>query len=297
MYEGHDMQARTRKLLKSLGCELSYGLIERTQRHFVAAYSAPGDEPEIVRDLAYGPHPRHCLDIFRRPDAQNAPVLVFVHGGGYVMGDKSLPKLPFYENVGLFAANQGWIGVTINYRLAPDHMWPAGGEDVGAAIAWLRENIADYGGDPGRIIVMGQSAGAAHIATYLALPQLHPANGVGVAGAILISGTYELSTASPNAYHLAYYGTDTTRYPACSTIQGLVVTNVPLCFAVSELDGIDFRRQAALLVGAFGKARGDIPRIHWLPGHNHVSPVMAIGTADDTLGPLVSDFVMAVTHD
>lgn len=290
------MQARTRKLLKSLGCELSHGLIERTQKHLAASFEPAENEPQVEVDLVYGPDIRHRLDIFRRPGVERAPVLVFVHGGGFVMGNKSLPKLPFYENVGLFAANEDWIGVTINYRLAPDNMWPSGAEDVARAVAWLHENVAAYGGDPKRIFLMGQSAGAAHVATYLAMPQVQPAVGPGVAGAVLVSGTYDLASASPNAYHLAYYGTDPARYGDYSMIPGLVVTNVPLCFAVAEFDGIDYRRQAAQLVGAFGKARGDIPRIHWLPGHNHLSPVLAIGTPDDTLGPLVGDFVRAITQ-
>jgi len=289
------MQARTRKLLKSLGCELSHGLIEQTQQHLAAAQpEAMADaqaEPLIVRDLAYGPDGRHRLDLFLREGVEDAPVLVFVHGGGYVMGDKRLPKLPFYDNVGCWAAEQGWIGCTINYRLAPDNMWPAGAEDVGRAVAWLREHIAAYGGNPRRIVLMGQSSGATHIATYLALPHVQPATGAGVAGAVLVSATYDPATSSPNAYHLAYYGTERERYRDFSTVSGLVCTTVPLCFVVAEYDSIDFRRQAAAVVGAFGKARGDIPRIHWLPGHNHLSPVLAIGTADDTLGPLVADFV------
>lgn len=291
------MQAESRKLLKSLGCELSHGLIDRTQKYLAAACRSPGENLQIERDIAYGPDARHRLDLFRSGDTDNAPVLVFVHGGGFVTGDKSLPRLPFYENVGRFAAEEGWIGVTINYRMAPDNMWPAGAEDVARVIAWLRENVAAHGGDPRRIFLMGQSAGAVHVATYLAVRSVQPASGPGVVGAVLVSGVYDVAVASPSAYHLAYYGTDPSRYGDYSTVPGLVMTNVPLCLAIAEFDGIDYRRQAALLIGAFGKARGDIPRIHWLPGHNHLSPVMAIGTPDDTLGPLVRDFVGAITHD
>jgi triacylglycerol lipase len=285
------MQAGTRKLIETLGCELSHSLIDQTRKHLAARVASSVEEAAVVRDLAYGPDQRHRLDIFSKAGAQDAPVLVFVHGGGFVMGDKRLPKLPFYDNVGAWAANQGWIGVTINYRLAPDHMWPAGSEDVASAVAWLRENIADHGGDPRRIILMGQSAGAVHVAGYLANPVVQPSSGPGVAGAVLASGVYDPSTASPNAYNLAYYGPDPKRFGVFSMIEGLVVTNVPLCLVVSEHDGIDYRRQAAMLIGAFGKARGDMPRLHWLPGHNHLSPMLAIGTPDDTLGPMVADFV------
>jgi hypothetical protein len=87
---------------------------------------------------------------------------VFVHGGGFVAGDKAYPGAPAYDLVGAWAVRHGWVGVNITYRYAPEVKWPAGAEDVAAAVAWIRENIAAYGGDPGRIVVMGNSAGAVH---------------------------------------------------------------------------------------------------------------------------------------
>ena len=290
------MQAGTRDLIRSLGCELTFDLIDTTQRHLAGSVQRVPAEALVERDLAYGPDPRHRLDIFRRADMRDAPVLLFVHGGGYVMGDKCLPNLPFYDNIGAWAADEGWIGVTMNYRLAPDHMWPSGAQDVARAVAWLRAEVAAHGGDPARIVVMGHSAGAVHVATFLARPDVQASTGPGVAGAVLVSGTYDPATGQPNAYQLAYYGLDQKRYRDFSMIPGLVATNVPLCIAVSEYDGVDFRRQAAMLVGAFGRARGDIPRIHWLPGHNHLSSLLAIGTSDDTLGALIGDFVRGLSH-
>ncbi len=294
---GAVMQGRTRKLLKSLGCELSHGLVDGTQRHLATQVRSPDAPLQITRDIEYGSHDRQRLDVFAQEPLEDAPVLVYAHGGGFIMGDKRLPKLPFYDNIGLWAASRGWIGVTINYRLAPDHMWPSGTVDLALAIGWLRDNVAAYGGSPKRIFLMGQAAGATHIAGYLAMPEMHQNEGSCTAGAVLVSGTYDPSISSPNAYHLAYYGIERDDYRRFSAVPGLVATNVPLCFAVSEFDGIDYRRQAAQLVGAFGKARGDIPRIHWLAGHNHLSSVMAIGTPVDTLGPLVEDFISSVIND
>jgi triacylglycerol lipase len=85
------------------------------------AAMAKGSDPavEIIRDFEYGAHERHRLDLFRKRDIQGVPVLVFVHGGGFVMGDKRSAESPFYDNIGTFAALQGFVGVTINYRLAP----------------------------------------------------------------------------------------------------------------------------------------------------------------------------------
>ena len=87
-------------------------------------------QPAIARDCAYGPHPRHRLDLYRTGEASALrPVVLFVHGGGFVQGDKSADGWP-NAAVGRWAAGQGWLGAVMNYRLAPDHGWPAGGEDV-----------------------------------------------------------------------------------------------------------------------------------------------------------------------
>jgi acetyl esterase/lipase len=125
---------------------------------------------EVMRDLKYGPHERNALDVFKAPGASAAgkPVLVFVHGGGFARGTKRMEGLPFYDNIGLWAVGQNLVGVTLNYRLAPQSTWPAGIEDMTAAVAWLKANVAQYGGDPNKIVLWGHSAGAAHIADYVA---------------------------------------------------------------------------------------------------------------------------------
>jgi acetyl esterase/lipase len=144
-----------------------------------AVYADAHEEPPygsvvLTRDVAYGPHERHRLDLFAAPGSRDLPVILFVHGGGFVRGDKSTPGTPHNENVGLWACRSGMVGVTMNYRLAPEHRWPAGAQDVAAAVAWLRANVAARGGDPDRIVLVGSSAGATHIASYAALPELHP---------------------------------------------------------------------------------------------------------------------------
>ena len=114
--------------------------------------------PVRARDLAYGPDPRQRLDLYGGGDGR--PVLVFVHGGGFVTGDKGGEDWA-NANVGRMTAEAGLIGCVINYRLAPDHGWPAGSEDVGAVVDWLRDNIAAHGGDPARIVLAGFSQGGA----------------------------------------------------------------------------------------------------------------------------------------
>jgi len=149
---------------------------------------------KVARDLGYGPAERNVLDVFAAPDAgRGKPVVVFVHGGGFVRGAKRAEGTPFYDNVALWAAGYGLVGVTINYRLAPDSTWPSGIEDLGAVVAWLKTNIAQYGGDPNKVVLWGHSAGAAHVADYLASQASRGTVG-GIAGAVLTSGFYDLGS-------------------------------------------------------------------------------------------------------
>jgi acetyl esterase/lipase len=285
------MSAEVRNFLRGLGSELSATLVQETQKFFAARAPGVDSATTISRDLTYGAHERHRLDVFSTAGRREAPVLVFVHGGGFVMGDKRAPGLPFYDNIGEFSVTSGFVGVTMTYRLAPAHPWPAGSEDVAAAVRWLRANITAHGGDPQRIFLIGQSAGAVHVAGYVTSPSLHEGGDIGVAGAMLISGSYDVARADANQFHLAYYGNEPEKWAAASTLGGLVATAVPLLFSVSEFDGADFQTQAALLTAAFTQTRKRFPRMHWLAGHNHLSPVLAVGSSVDTLGPLIREFI------
>lgn len=102
--------------------------------------------PRVERDLPYGSDPRHLVDVHTpgSPAAEAAPVLLFVHGGGHVSGDKSDPKTPWFDHIGGWAVRHGMVGVNMSYRLAPQHQWPSGAEDVAAAVAWTRKNIAEW---------------------------------------------------------------------------------------------------------------------------------------------------------
>ena len=114
----------------------------------------------------------HRLDVIRRRGAPpaGAPVLVYIHGGAWVIGDKREQGLPLLHEL----ARRGWVTVTINYRLSPRATWPDHIVDCKRALVWVREHIAEYGGDPGFIAVSGGSAGG-HLAALLALTPGDPA--------------------------------------------------------------------------------------------------------------------------
>jgi len=282
------MKPEMRATIRDFGTELTPDMLGGTQALFGALQPGLPAGAKVTRDHRYGPDERHRLDIFTRDGLKDAPVLLFVHGGGFVMGDKTTEGSPFYDNIGGFAVGSGIVGVTMTYRLAPEHTWPAGGEDVASAVAWLRDNVADYGGDPERIFVMGQSAGAVHVAE--AVVRFSPR----VAGALLISGIYDVASATPNQFQQAYYGADAAAYPATSTMAGLVASEVPLLVAVSEFDPQDFHLQAATLAMDYAAAHKAFPRLHWLAGHNHLSPVLEIGAPGSDLERHIADFIAAV---
>lgn len=262
-------------------CMASYG-------RFVADPAA--SVSRIDRDIAYGPHERQRLDIFTQDGDGDRPVLLYVHGGGFVGGDKALPGTHFYGNVGAWAVEQGFVGVAMTYRLAPADPWPAGAEDVAAAVAWLRRNIADHGGSPKRIFVAGQSAGAAHVAGYLAMRELHDA-APPVAGALMFSGLYDVTTLQRGPLELHYFGSDDSLAERQSALPGLIASEVPMLFTVAEHDPPTFQKQAATLIDRWFAAKQALPRMLYLPDANHMSAALGIGSADQFLAPEIAAFI------
>ena len=160
----------------------------------------------------------------------------------------------------------GMVGVTMTYRLAPQFQWPAGSDDVAAAVKWLRENIAAHGGDINRIFVMGQSAGAVHVAGYIAREfgetgGRAPREGWKPAGALLISGLYDTDTMEREMRFRAYFGSDDEKLENASFLGALAGTTVPLFVAIAELDPHDFQNQFAVLLEARVRRKMKFPRI------------------------------------
>ena len=110
------------------------------------------------------------LDIYRSAQAPaEAPVLFQIHGGGWMMGSKDEQALPLMNQL----AEMGWVCVTVNYRLSPHASFPEHLIDCKQALAWVKQNVAAYGGDPGFIAVTGGSAGG-HLCALMGLTQNDP---------------------------------------------------------------------------------------------------------------------------
>jgi acetyl esterase/lipase len=279
--------------LRRLGRILSPQLIEASQALYAPHHERePYADVAVLRDVSYGADDRHRLDLFAPQGGGGLqPILLFVHGGGFVGGDKKRPGTPYHDNVALFAVRNFMVGVNMTYRLAPQHPFPAGAADIGAAVRWLRAHAAEHGGDAERIFVLGTSAGAAHVASYVAQPRFHPPGRPAAAGAIMLSGLYDIATAQRGKMLAAYYGADEAAYAERSSLPGLLESKVPLLFGIAELEPPDFERQALRLIGAHMDRHGHWPRFIRLTGHNHFTTTLHLNTADGSLGSEILDFV------
>lgn len=257
----------------------------------------PRDGVKRTNDVAYGPDERNKLDVFVPEKAAGPmPVAIFVHGGGFLRGDKS-----DRDNVGTFFARNGVIGLVPSYRLAPKNQWPAGAEDIAAVVRWGRANVAALGGDPERIFVTGESAGAAHVAAALLMKRFSPEGRLPVAGAVLVSGVYDaelerlaarqFGMGNPDPRNGAYFGTDAASLPAKSTLRNIDAPEVPLLITYAELDPVQMQVQAGALFTALCNRSGKCPDITAIRGHGHISQVLSINTGDMSLAGPMLDFV------
>ena len=239
----------------------------------------------IQRDIAYGADPLQKLDVFAADGAKGKklPVLLFVHGGGFTRGDKHGDFYP--DNITLWAAKNGMVGVNIDYRLAPKDPWPAGAKDLASAIAWTKANIAQYGGDPDRIVLFGHSAGANHVADYAAHPEVRGAEASSVKGVIMLSPAYSTAPAArPNGY----YGQDADLGSVSGQITRLTASPYPLFYGYAEFDPKPMKDTAAAVIEGVCKTKSRCPKSVELKDSNHFSEGMALGTSDQQLsGPLL----------
>jgi acetyl esterase/lipase len=171
-------------------------------RQLAMPFRMGDDEVEVIKDVAYhGDHGRRgLLDIYRPRDSrrEDAPVMLQIHGGGWTIGNKDEQGIPLM----LHMAARGWVCVAINYRLSPRDAFPAHIIDVKRAIAWIRENIGEYGADPAFLAVTGGSAGG-HLTALAALTPNDPEYQPGfedvdttVQAAVPFYGVYDFAAAT-----------------------------------------------------------------------------------------------------
>ena len=250
-------------------------------------------EIEVVEGLAYGSHERQQLDIHTataRNSNDRVPVIVVFHGGGLIGGSKESTAA-----AANYFASLGLVGVKSNYRLAGTHPWPAGAQDIGAAVTWLSEHADEYGGDPEQIFVMGISTGSFHSATYVFRPELMPPGTIRAAGAILMSGPYTFDFDNPSLGERAYFGEDASAYAERVVPGNVSSTDIPVLFTTAEWDAPRYTRSLAILLHELVVEHGVMPRYAQSLGHNHTSQLLSLGTAEKSVSTEIIDFIGQVT--
>ena len=146
----------------------------------------------IARDVSFGPNPKDVVEFSRRKGRRNRTVLMYVPGGG---GNKTEQQdreaNAFYDNIGRWGTKNGMVVVLMQRH--PGAEWDDPAKDVSAMIQWVEANISKYKGNPDRMFAWAQSAGNGPLGTYLGRPEVWGPKGVGVKGAIMMSGAWNIA--------------------------------------------------------------------------------------------------------
>lgn len=228
--------------------------------------------PDVARldDIPYGPEDRwQLLDLYRpaAPRETPWPVIVSVHGGGWVYGDKEL-----YQYYCMDLARRGFAVVNFTYRLAPEFKYPAAMEDTNAVFHWVLEHAARYDLDAGRVFAVGDSAGAHMLALYACMctnPEyaaryaFAPPAGFAPRAIALNCGVYDLENRDGELMNDLLDGGPTPENVALISPLRYITPAFPTTFAMAAA-GDDLRVQTPLLVRAL--EANDVPFVYRLYG-------------------------------
>lgn len=249
----------------------------------------------VVRDVPYLSGANYAddkdkLDLYLPEGRRNAPVIVSYYGNQLMGGDKSEDAY-----IGQRFAAAGFVTAVVNYRLSPAVTHPAHAQDAAASFAWVKQHIAEYGGDADRVFVIGYSAGAylaALIATdprYLAAHTLSPRD---IRGAVPVSAFYyvEGRGVAPDR-DKRVWGTDRNVWVDASPAHHLHAGAPPMLILYAERDE-DWRRQQNVDVAAAMKAAGQKNvEIKMIPDRNHATIWARVGDEGDDTAEQIIRFV------
>ena len=253
----------------------------------------------VYRDVVYDHMPRvsdgnFTMDIYAPDKAKKAAVILMVHGGAWTYGNKQNAIGPDQAD---FFTDEGFIYISINYRLAPDHPFPAPVEDLAAAIAFVHKNIKDYGGDPNEIFLIGHSAGAHSVALVSVDPKYLRAEGLGLD---VIKGTVPLDGAAynlvitgrhgklPNFYRPAFGNDPDTWRDASPTLQVIDGRHIPPMLLL-YVDRPVSPKRAKELADTL-RENGYLAQAILAKKRTHKSLNNRLGSKGDKYGPMIVEF-------
>ena len=255
------------------------------------------------RDIEYTPTADDAqrLDIYTptTPQPEPRPVLIYVHGGGWYTGDKS--KIQLKAD---WSLEQGFIFVSINYRLLPAARHPSNSQDVATAISWIRHHVGDYGGDPQSLFLIGHSAGAhlvALVATDERLLAAHELALDTIRGVIAIdTESYDVEArlrslpAADRRLHLAVFGGHPVTWRDASPRVHATAGKQTPPFLLLVAGNSSTSEQARSFAAALERA-GGIAHIEAFPEETHGSINGRLGREDHPPTAAVAQFLVELT--
>lgn len=192
---------------------------------------------QVDRNLAYGPDPEQTIDVYRPANAQNAPVIFMVHGGGWKRGDKEAAGV--VNNKVEHWLPKGYIVVSVGYRLVPKVTPMGEAQDVAKALAFAQGKARSWGGDPSRFVLMGHSAGAHLVSLLSAAPSITTNAGAGswLGTVVLDSAAYNVVDIMQQRHFSLYddaFGSDPQLWRDASPILRLSSAPVPMLLVCSS---------------------------------------------------------------
>lgn len=241
------------------------------------------EQVTFSRGLRYGDGEANVLDVATSSTKADTPrpVLLFVAGDTFT-GDRAAPDLSreIQDQAMCFAARNDMIGVRVNYRLAPAATWPKGATDVAAALSWIHGNIDLFNGDAREIVAVGYGAGAFHVATLLAHPELQT-DRADVAAVVLVSGIYRAGKDASDS-EKAYLGLDAREYDKRSVFPGILNVEEPILLAWAADDPANLIAQGETLKKTLCGA-GHCPRSTLLRSRDGIAAAFGLDGSGNSL--------------
>jgi len=264
------------------------------------------NDPAVKKGIGYVAEAQsdmQTLDIYLPREARNAPVLIFVHGGGWRRGSKD--QMAHAQFASLFPP-QGFVTVVPNYRLSTVAGFPAQIEDLAGAFAWTYRNIHEYGGDPNKIFVSGHSAGG-HLACLLALDTRYldrlnvPAGAV--KGVLALSAIYDIPEMKDRALKTLVepaFGTDPSAWRQASPIHHVRSGLPPFLILYAQRDTNTLKAQARRFADAL-KQKNTPVVVAELEREGHLSVLLRTRRGTNPAAPHMLEFMhrllASTTHE